>query len=103
MKRLFCLFAAVPIATVLVCAQGQDQQYLRIYSLIQDADRLNASGSSASARTKYIEADTALKLRAHPSGMNIVSFALLHREKVGLIPGHAEPSAMPEDKAGGRP
>ena len=57
MKRLFFyLWIAVPLATLLVGAQTPDQQYLHIYNVIQEADRLSASGESSAARARYLEA-----------------------------------------------
>ena len=59
MKRilsLLVLFAAVALAR----AQGPDEQYVQIYQLIQEADRLNEAGQSRAAVAKYIEAQDAL-------------------------------------------
>ena len=48
-----------------LCPQAQadlgDDQYLQVYSLIQQADELNSSGKAALAKAKYQEAQTALK------------------------------------------
>ena len=59
MKRILSLlliFAAVALAR----AQGPDEQYVQIYQLIQEADRLNEAGQSRAAVAKYIEAQDAL-------------------------------------------
>jgi len=42
-------------------AESQDEQYVRIYNLIQQADSLNETGQTALALAKYLEAQTALK------------------------------------------
>jgi hypothetical protein len=42
-------------------ADGPDDEYLQIYTLIQQADDLNTSGKAAPAKAKYLEAQTALK------------------------------------------
>ncbi len=42
-------------------AQSPDEQYVRIYQLIQDADRLNDSGQKPSAAAKYLEAQDNLR------------------------------------------
>ena len=48
-----------------LCSSAQadlgDDQYLQIYSLIQQADDLNASGKAALAKAKYQEALTAVE------------------------------------------
>ena len=48
------------LAAVAVWAQGPDEQYVRIYSLIQEADALNDSGQRGQAVAKYTEAQAAL-------------------------------------------
>src|ERR1041385_5774689 len=53
----FCLLLAVPF----VRAQSPDEQYVRIYQIIQDADRLKDGGQSALALTRYSEAQEALR------------------------------------------
>jgi Flp pilus assembly protein TadD len=62
MKRLFVLCGL----TLLVLlrhgrAQAQDEEYPRIYSLIQAGDALGDSGDATQALAKYIEAQTALQ------------------------------------------
>ncbi|MGD0261367.1 MAG: DUF6263 family protein [Verrucomicrobiota bacterium] len=42
-------------------ADGPDDEYLRIYSLILQADDLNTNGKAAPAKAKYQEAQTALR------------------------------------------
>jgi len=59
MNRLFILFVACA-ALVSVRAQGPDEQYVRIYQLIQEADRLGETGQSRAAAAKYVEAQEAL-------------------------------------------
>lgn len=53
---LGCVFAAFTVAQ----AQSPDQQYVRIYQLIQEADRLNAAGDGKNAAARYVEAQQAL-------------------------------------------
>src|SRR5438552_1594135 len=108
MKRLvFYLWVAVPLASVLVRAQAPDQQYLHIYSLIQEADRLNANGESNAARAKYLEADTGLKKlqTSYPNWNDkIVKFRIRYVEdKLGLIPSEIEPAATPPKPLEKRP
>ena len=41
-------------------AQGPDEQYVRVYQTIQEADRLNEQGQTRAAATKYVEAQQEL-------------------------------------------
>ena len=52
------LWLAVPL---LVCGQSPDDTYVRIYSLIEDADKKSDAGQSREALTKYLEAQVAIK------------------------------------------
>jgi hypothetical protein len=60
-------FSGLLVLTLLLglCPTAQadlgDDQYLQIYSVIQQADELNSSGKVALAKAKYQEAQTALK------------------------------------------
>src|SRR2546425_2948984 len=95
-------------------AEGPDDEYVRIYNLIQQADALAESGRSELARQKYSEAHTELDRvqKAYP-GRNeqVVQFRLNYvMEKLGLAktaekPTRREPaekatpaSAEPEDQ-----
>lgn len=71
MTRLFLLLAVLCCALATARAQGPDEQYVRIYQLIQEADRLNEVGQTRSAAAKYIEAQEALtKFRGIYAGWN---------------------------------
>jgi tetratricopeptide (TPR) repeat protein len=60
MNRI-CALLLVFAAVISIHAQGgPDEQYVRIYQLIQEADRLNDSGQGRSAAAKYVEAQEAL-------------------------------------------
>lgn len=64
--------------------QAQEARYVQIYNLIQEADRINASGNTALAREKYIEAQQELKsLQAgYPNWKTAaVQFRLLYVEE----------------------
>ena len=62
MKRFFALVVLFWLAVLPgVRAESQDEQYVRIYNLIQQADSLNESGQTTQALAKYLEAQTALK------------------------------------------
>jgi len=103
MKRLLQWFIAVSLTGLLAQAQGPDEQYLRIYSLIQEGDRLNASGESGTARAKYVEADGALKkLQAGYPNWNekVVRFRIRYiEERIGALPTPAQPVRTPEKAA----
>src|SRR5689334_22367657 len=62
---LFALLVTLGVAR----AEGPDDDYLAIYSLINQADTLVASGKTNQAHAKYIEAQRALAgfQRANPS------------------------------------
>ena len=69
-------------------AEGPDDEYVRIYSLIQQADALAESGRSELARQKYSEAHSELDRvqRTNPGwNQQVVQFRLDYvREKLGL-------------------
>ncbi|HTD65739.1 MAG TPA: hypothetical protein VK846_04305, partial [Candidatus Limnocylindria bacterium] len=60
MIRLISVVAILCCALSFACAQSPDEQYVRIYQLIQDADRLGDSGQGRAAAAKYVEAQQAL-------------------------------------------
>jgi Flp pilus assembly protein TadD len=62
MKRCFALLiAALFIALCGAHAEGPDDQYVRIYNLIQEGDVLTESAQLNQALAKYLEAHTALQ------------------------------------------
>jgi tetratricopeptide (TPR) repeat protein len=56
MKSVFTAVLLLFLSFSFVRAQSPDEQYVRIYQLIQEADRLNDSGQSKAAAAKYVEA-----------------------------------------------
>src|SRR5258706_11104612 len=60
LHRAFTL-AAVVLAPFLARGESPDDRYVRVYSLIEEADKLNASGETRSSVTRYSEAQVALK------------------------------------------
>ena len=60
MNRLLCLLACVVFACAVARAQGPDEQYVRIYQSIQEADRLNDMGDQRGAALRYAEAQQGL-------------------------------------------
>jgi len=62
MKRFAVLVLAYLLFSLLPArAQSPDEQYVQIYSLIQEGDSLNRAGESARSLAKYIEAQSALQ------------------------------------------
>jgi len=58
-------------------AEGPDDQYVTIYTLIQEADALNKNGQPSRALAKYLEAQTALQKfqKGYPGwNVNVVNF-----------------------------
>ncbi len=91
MNRLFALLLGIAMSVVSAGAQSPEEQYVRIYNLIQQADALQTSGQSGEALPKYLEANTALQRikRIHPEWQpKIVSYRLNYlAEKIAAIPG----------------
>ena len=58
--KWFSIIAALFLALSSARAQGPDDQYIQIYNLIQEADKLNNDLQPADALPKYLEAQTAL-------------------------------------------
>lgn len=62
MNRLYVLLAVLLLAGVFRAGgQGAEEQYVRIYNLIQQADALNGNGQFTLALPKYLEAQSALQ------------------------------------------
>ena len=60
-------------------AQAPDDQYVQIYTLIQEADKLNSGGQPSEALPKYLEAQTALQRfqKGYPDwNVKVISFRL---------------------------
>ena len=78
MKR-FSVIVALLLALWGARAQGPDDLYISIYSLIQEAGKLNSSGQPGEALPKYLEAQTALQQfkKGYPEwNPNVISFRL---------------------------
>src|SRR6266487_3264703 len=98
MNRVLLLAASL---LALICgsaflrAEGPDDEYVRIYNLIQQADALAESGRSDLARQQYAEAHSELdRVRmAHPGwNKQVVQFRLNYvLDKLGLAKTAEEP------------
>ena len=60
MKFLIAAAILCLLSPAFVRGQSADEQYVRIYQTIQEADRLNDSGQSRAAAVKYVEAQQSL-------------------------------------------
>lgn len=92
MNRLSVWLAALFVAGALhASAQSPEEQYVRIYNLIQQADALNSNGRFDQALPKYLEAQSALQRiqKFNPAwNPRVVSFRLNYlAEKIDSGPG----------------
>lgn len=104
MKRMFvwwlCCFGWLAWAG----AQTVEEQYVRVYNLIQEADALRTSGDEPSALSKYLEAQTALRQiqKVYPSwNPKIVNFRVKYLgDRIAAIP---QPRPVPLLEAANQP
>lgn len=91
MKQLLALLGLLCVGAVAVHAQSTEDQYVRIYNLIQQADALSFSGKPDLALPKYLEAQTSLQRinKINPDWQpKVVGFRLRYLEdKINAIPG----------------
>src|SRR4051812_38596290 len=82
MRPILWLLLLAALTTVArTQAQGIDDQYIAIYSVIQEADTLNNNLQTTQALGKYLEAQTALKKfqRVNPEwNQKVVAFRLTY-------------------------
>lgn len=79
MKRSLALVLALLLGALFARADALDDQYVRIYNLIQEADLLNSNGQINQSLSKYLEAQTALQKfhRINPDwNLKVVNFRL---------------------------
>jgi len=102
MKRFFIPVFSFLLFALVVNAVGPDDQYIQIYNLIQEGDRLGGSGQSGAAREKYLQAQTTLKKlqSAYPNWNDaVIQFRLNYlTEKLGSSTGE-RPASPPLEKA----
>jgi tetratricopeptide (TPR) repeat protein len=98
MTRLL-VFGLLLLGVVTSWAQSTDEQYVRIYNLMQQGVALEASGQSEAALTKYLEANTELKQlkRVYPSwNPKVVDYRLRFlAERIEAIPAGIPPTPPP--------
>lgn len=87
--------------------EGADEQYLKIFKIIEEADTLKASGKTEAAVAKYGEAHNALiKFRvANPrSNVQAVAYRLSYvDEQIALLTQPAAPVASPQESTESKP
>lgn len=98
MRKFFVILAALSLVVV-AHAQGPDDQYVRIYNLIQEADALNKGDQPGPALTKYSEAQIALNnLQKNNPDWNskVVAFRLSYlADKISVLSAKAPKAAAP--------
>jgi tetratricopeptide (TPR) repeat protein len=98
MKHVLATLALLAAGVVAASAQSYEEQYVRIYNLIQTADALSFTGKSDLALPKYLEAQTALQRinKLNPEwNQKVVSYRLRYiEEKIADISG-GKPAAAP--------
>jgi len=99
MRKFFVILAVLSVVAV-AHAQGPDDQYVRIYNLIQEADALNKGDQPGPALTKYFEAQSALnKLQKNYPDWNskVVAFRLSYlADKISVLSAKApKPATAP--------
>jgi hypothetical protein len=96
LQWFFGLFVTALLATMCPAQEQEgDEQYVEIYTLIQQADTLNASTNTARALTKYQQAQSALVefRKAYPSwNEKTISFRLSYvADKIASCSGKVSP------------
>ncbi len=90
MKR-FSVVVALLLSLSGARAEGPDDQYIRVYNLIQEADKLKGDGQSSAALPKYLEAQSALQQfqKGYPEwNAKVISFRLDYvTAKIAAMPG----------------
>jgi tetratricopeptide (TPR) repeat protein len=77
--KWFSIIIALLLVLPAARAEGPDDQYVRIYTLIQEADKLNGNDQPSEALPKYLEAQTLLQRfqKGYPDwNTKVISFRL---------------------------
>src|SRR5437870_3877562 len=103
------LFSSLLIVALLISARAQtpdpDDQYMRVFDLIQQADTLNGNGKAELALSKYRQAQkTLLDLKKSNPDWNptAITFRLNYlTEKITALSGNASPSSPSSETSSG--
>ena len=103
MNRLLIIVLVAFLSALSARAQSSEEQYVRIYNLIQQADGLNNSGKNQEALQKYLDAQTALQRlqRLSPDwNSKVINFRLGYiEEKIsGIAATPGAPAKIPAEK-----
>ena len=106
MKLLLMPVLLLLSAHLVLGAQGPDEQYVRVYQTIQEADHLNDQGQTRAAAQKYVEAQEALnRFRTVYPGWNerVITYRLSYvaTKLAPLIATPSVPGAVVVAPAGG--
>lgn len=106
MKR-FLIIVALSLVVLGARAEGPDDQYVRIYNLIQEADKLNSNDQPSEALSKYLQAQTTLQRfqKGYPDwNNNVVNFRLNYMaDKIAALSARVPAPAAPAPKAAAKP
>src|SRR5438093_2282430 len=95
-KRFWLIVLLLATLSVAL-ADSPDEEYVRIYDLIQEADSLSRDGQTTQARAKYLQAQTDLQTfqKANPSwNPKVVSYRLKYlAAKIPVAPAKTAPPA----------
>ena len=99
MNPLLLLSVFMLFLAPLLRADEPNDQFVRIYNLIQEADALNENGRSDQANQKYLEAELELKTlrKSHPDwNESVVGFRLKYIADKLRPPAPEDPTAPPK-------
>jgi Flp pilus assembly protein TadD len=100
MKRVFVLAVSAGMLLLsCVVAEAQDDQYVQLYNLIQEADTLNHSNQAGPALAKYLDAQTTLQKfrKLYPDwNSTVVNYRLNYlASKIAELSARTPPPAPP--------
>ena len=97
--KWFAVSVALLLALSGARAEGPDDQYVQIYNLIQEADKLNSGDQPAEALPKYLEAQAALQKfqKGYPDwNTKVISFRLNYvAAKIAAVSPHVRAPIAP--------
>jgi tetratricopeptide (TPR) repeat protein len=97
--KWFSVVVALLLVMPAARAEGPDDQYVRIYSLIQEADKLNGNDQPGEALPKYREAQTLLQQfqKGYPDwNVKVISFRLNYvAAKIAAVSPRVAPPTAP--------
>jgi len=103
MQRFLAILIASALLVLTAHGQGSDDQYVRIYNIIQEAEQMESAGHTTQALAKYLEARTTLQRfqRAYPDwNATVVKFRIsyLDAKIAGFSPKPSAVAAVPSSR-----